>query len=80
MGHGDCSTRLFGRKTQNAGGGTSSSLLALTWMFPKIGVPPKIIHFYSVFHYQPSILAILGYPYFLETSISQSNPEQTDRH
>ena len=30
-------------------------------MFPKIGVPPQIIHFNRVFHYKPSIL---GYHYF----------------
>ena len=45
------------------------------WVFPKIMVP-QIIHFNRVFHYKPSIL---GYPYFLETSmffpsIQQSNP------
>ena len=38
------------------------------WVFPKIGVfPPKSSHFNRVFHYKPSIL---GYPLFLETSIS----------
>ena len=30
-------------------------------MFPKIVVPPQIIHFNRVFHYK---LSILGYPYF----------------
>ena len=33
----------------------------ITWVFPKKGVPPQIIHCDRVFHYKPSIL---GYPYF----------------
>ena len=31
------------------------------WVFPKIGIPPQIIHVNKVFHYKPSIL---GYHYF----------------
>ena len=33
------------------------------------GGPPKSSHFNRVFHYKPSIL---GYPYFLETTIQYS--------
>ena len=38
-------------------------VLEMIWVFPKIMVPPQIIHFNRVFHYKPSILGGFS-PYF----------------
>ena len=35
-------------------------VLSTIWRFPKIGVPPVIIHIDGIFHYKPSFL---GYPH-----------------
>ena len=44
------------------------------WKFPNIGEPPVIIQFHRIFLYKPTILIILGYPPFMETTFPKIFP------
>ena len=52
-----------------------ASQMTFIWKFPKIGVPPKVIHFNRIFHCKPSILG--NYPHWWKPPNNGSSERRT---